>query len=292
VRKVFVIGLDCLDYYIVENLNCKEFLQKVHKKLETIINPEVGEPSTEEIWISIITGVPPEVHKVRAGQAKRWKSKTLQKFREVLIKIEKKNRSVERLISKLRPGKFFEKLGFEKTGIVDNLPVKTIFDIVKPSIAYSIPVYNEDLNKYWELIGWRSRDYALKHREIIAKRAREYFLKEVEETLKLIKNDWILFFVHYQYIDDISHMYYDEPEIIEQTYYEVEEIIKNIKNNLPKDTVVLIVSDHGINDIGLHAPYSFFSINVKIDEKYLPKSVLDLKDFIINLIYEKIPIED
>ena len=81
--KVFVIGLDCLDYYIVENLNCKEFLQKVHKKLETIINPEVGEPSTEEIWISIITGVPPEVHKVRAGQAKDGKvkhCKNLEKF--------------------------------------------------------------------------------------------------------------------------------------------------------------------------------------------------------------------
>ena len=61
-------------------------------------------------------------------------------------------------------------------------------------------------------------------------------------------------------------------------YLELNQLARQIKDRLQKDTVMLIVSDHGMQAskdgiTGTHSKYAFWSLNIKTDWK--PKDITD-----------------
>ncbi|MDY6779733.1 MAG: nucleotide pyrophosphatase, partial [Halobacteria archaeon] len=60
-----VLGWDGLDYEIGSEFGLLDDFVPHHKKIDTFDNPVLGNPSTYEIWPTIITGVEPARHGVR-----------------------------------------------------------------------------------------------------------------------------------------------------------------------------------------------------------------------------------
>lgn len=52
--KVFVLGLDGLEYNFVDKWNLSNLLQEQNGKIEVPINKEVGQPLSPQVWGSFL----------------------------------------------------------------------------------------------------------------------------------------------------------------------------------------------------------------------------------------------
>ena len=58
--RVLILGIDALEYDLVEEWDLKNLKQKEYGKITVPITKEVGEPATEIIWPCLITGKQPK----------------------------------------------------------------------------------------------------------------------------------------------------------------------------------------------------------------------------------------
>lgn len=62
-----VLGWDALDYDLLERFGLTEAFGGHVREIDTIVNSALGEPHTNELWPTLITGLPPEEHGIRAS---------------------------------------------------------------------------------------------------------------------------------------------------------------------------------------------------------------------------------
>lgn len=62
-----VLGWDGLDYELATRFDVAEAFGASHRPIETIDNPVLETPHTSELWPTIITGLPPADHGIRAA---------------------------------------------------------------------------------------------------------------------------------------------------------------------------------------------------------------------------------
>ena len=250
-RKVLVLALDSLEYDLVEKYDFKNLKQVEYGK--TILPVEHGEPiRTPAMWVSFITGKPPEVHGITGrkqfkGTGWGWLRRNIGAH---LGFVKGKSKILEKLgVDMVREGR-------------EHLKVNTLFDYIPKSIYYNIPGYNES-DENWE-IRERMALAIEQHRGLREAREQmeEIYVKRREEFLDALEGDWELMMYHFFILDAMQHMFSWEEEYVESLYGRFEELTGIVQEKLGEDPdfLLLIVSDHGQSK-GKHTYYGYYSSN-------------------------------
>ena len=261
--RVLVLAIDCLDYRLVNRFGLDAFKQRVWGTID-VSEFRKYKLLTPVIWTSFITGKPPEEH----GVLHWWTwGRLLDRIR--YYPPFKWVRGKRRIL---------EKLGF-KPRLVDRSHIKssTIFDVVKPSIPLFVPAYNDP--------EWYHREYNRALRSSV-KELEEAVLKvhkmKLDALMESLSREWKLLMVWFDVIDLFSHMYYPHRlGKIEWIYRLVALQVRKIAKHTPPDTLILIVSDHGIDENGLHYPKAFWSLNKEVG--WRPNKITDFYKLILEL---------
>jgi len=262
-----VFALDGLEYDLVVKWKLKHLLQRKYGKIEIGKEYYYGEhgPYTPIIWTSFITGLPPSKHKIRS----LWTyGRVLDFIRKLPIISWIKNKR-----------KILFKLGILEPKIVskENLNVRTIFDVVKPSIAVRMIGYNDDVEQ------WRKASKTIlfeglkKYDEVLW----EFYRERERELFENLHKDWKLLMAYFRIADGKGHIHIAKnPHILRRVYRRLDTLVYRVKKQLKKqldETIILVVSDHGMkpapDGTGIHSHHAFWSIN--IDTDWEPKDITD-----------------
>jgi predicted AlkP superfamily phosphohydrolase/phosphomutase len=268
-NKLFIFGIDALDYdllikYIDELPNFKKLISEGELAKSNSVFP----PDSDTAWSTIYTGLAPAEHGIvnfvdplnksteyltQETENEVLKGKT---FWDIAGKLGKK-------VIVLFPHVGFP--GWDVNGIMisrssreDNVQVypsnKSIdFDLSKVNIIKGFPGGKKELKKFIE-----------KHNELIS--------NEQNLAIKLLTSEeWDLFFVYSSSLDVVKHFvwkYCDETDpsypgdndlknTIKNFYLKYDHILGNYLKYLPKDTSIIVLSDHGHGG----RPLKLFNIN-------------------------------
>lgn len=256
--KLFILGLDGLEYDIAVDLNLKDVLQKHYGKLEVPIDEKVGCPMSPEVWASFLCAE--HVNIGFEGKKNMWAFNLL--------------RSLKRIFPFISFGIGKKVLGSNEG--FKQLDRKTWID--NPNVEeIGVPYYSYEEEAFKHGLEFeQTQDLATYRREL-------YWLylkqtKEVASKTKAIlnnrkKNIDILFaYIHYP--DLFHHAWFTEKDKMKKYYFEINEFVRHMKGLLEEDTHFLIVSDHGFDFTkNEHSDFGFISSNKKMK---LPKTIIDL----------------
>jgi len=266
--KVFILALDALEYDFVEKWNLKYLKQKVYGRIELgdRYNPSWGdEPYTPIVFHSFISGLPPEEHKIESvatyGRALNFIRK--------LIKFVPNKRKIAKIFG-ITPQALTRK----------HYEHKTIFDEVYPSLAIDVPTYNLEIRD-WHL-DWKTGINKQKIKAIWAS-----YLRRKKQIFNALKNQhmWKLCMAYIRVADLLGHIYIVKKTLkLLNCYLELNSLAGNVQKLLSKNTILLIMSDHGMEPsgdgvTGRHSKHAFWSLN--IDTGWRPKDITDFYPKII-----------
>lgn len=269
---VLIIGLDGLEYTLVEKFDLKTLQQVEYGKVDLLLKNN-EEPLTPTIWCNFITGKTPDVHGVRAIQ--KWRYPLLEKFYASLRSFDVRHRGLWRgvLFNIFDGMNLFQMRGMRDFFTKEDIKCDTIFDDIDSTVAISIPSFNEDaINKELRRLVVEGRKSELK------KRAHEAFIGRKKRFLNALNQKPSLLMVHFFLLDLIQHIFPYDTEYIKKTYERIDSFIGEVKERLCANEVfLLVVSDHGLLE-GYHTPYGFYSCNEPLKLKN-PK-ITDFADII------------
>lgn len=262
-----MFALDGLEYDLVVKWKLKHLLQRKYGKMDLgeeyyhkVKDEKV--PYTPIIWTSFITGLPPEKHNVRSI----WTyGRVLDFIRKLPVISWIKNKR-----------KILYRLGILEPKIVsrENLKVKTIFDVIKPSIAIRMMAYNEDTEQWRKLSKAMLFEGLKKYEELLW----EDYRKREKELFDNLRRDWKLLAVYFRIADAMGHIHFvKRPHVLRRVYRRLDTLVYKVKKQLDEKPIILIVSDHGMeaapDGTGTHSRHAFWSINVDTD--WEPKKITD-----------------
>jgi len=265
--KVFILALDALEYDFVEKWDLKYLKQKVYGRIELgeRYNPSWGdEPYTPIVFHSFISGLPPEKHKIESVATY---GRTLDFLRK-LMKFIPNKRKIARI------------LGITPKALTrEHYEHKTIFDEVSPSLAIDVPTYNLEI-KDWRM-DWKAINKQTINTIWAAYQRRK---RRILDALKN-KHKWKLCMAYIRIADLLGHIYITKKTLkLMNCYLELNSLAGNIQKLLPKNSILLIMSDHGMEPsadgvTGRHSKHAFWSLN--IDTDWRPKDITDFYPKII-----------
>lgn len=266
--KLYILGLDGLDYDITVELKLKNLLQKQFGKIEVPINENIKCPLSPEVWASFLCAehIKMEFKRKRHG----WTLK-------ILEPLKRKLPFISLGIGMKMTGGVIGYGKLKRKTWVDNPNVK---EIGAPYYSYTNEAfqYARDFQKNNDLAYYRRRLYWL-----FLKQTAEVVTK-TKELLKASENVDIIFaYIHYP--DQLNHVWFTDKDTLKKFYVETNEFVGHLKTIL-KDTHLLIISDHGFdftkND---HSDLGFISSNKKMK---FPKSIIELGEQIKALSEENL----
>ena len=263
--KVTVLGIDGLDYNIVEELNLVNLKQAVYGKLSIpdecyrVLARGGRSPWTPLCWLSILTGdVPPKKYQM---------TRNIQFDNQLLESLRWRLGGMLRFVKGKR--KILWKLGFKPSRATTALKQEPIskdigcfFDLVEKGVDFNVPTYSDNykLKPPKKLMSWKD------------------LLPYVEEEDQLMKRyvtsiigsgaDYDLFMAYTRLLDHYGHQMYRT----EQFYYRyrmMDLFVRDVSKMIVG--LLLIVSDHGIRSLpstttgGEHSDHAFYSMNVPLD---------------------------
>jgi len=278
--RILILGIDALEYDLVEKWDLKHLKQKEYGK--TIVPITGAEPATLIVWTSFITGkMPPDFGYGGLMIYKQPLKFLLEKFyfsrepeeHDTMLESRNTKRKILDFIS----------LGLMKVGLAErpkrkDIKVPTIFD--NPGCHhFHIPVYDSDAfpsyRKYTATEAFENPEF----RPVYEKGCKEEFKTRTQDVLDHIKymENWKLQMHYFFLLDGIQHVFFKNKIRILDYYLQFNRFVGELKKVLPKDVMLLIISDHGQKK-GIHTKHGFYSCNKKLKLKN-PK-ITDFKDII------------
>jgi len=270
IKKAIILGIDALEYDLVEEWDLKNLKQEEYGKVELPKYP--GEdPNTRIIWPCFITGRMPHEMGYVSSRVFRpplqfFVNLFLPKIKYILSPqrdnpkdiIERRKSKRHRL--SLSVYKLFTKMKLTRMPKASDIKAETIFDSIKNSVHCHVPVYDEDLPDYSKTVVKAIEDKA--YRPIFEMKCIIEFnrrTKEVFEWLKR-KNEWDLFMQYFWLLDGVQHAFYKNLKKIAKFYIMFDEFVGKLRKEISDDILLLIVSDHG-QKRGNHTNHGFYSVN-------------------------------
>lgn len=256
--RVCILAYDGIEHSLVKELKLRNIMQREFGTVKVPIAGGIDDPSTPIVWTSFLTGQPPSVHGVDMNEFWNNRFDTLRSFL-------RKHRTLHGIARRFKIGyKIREGTGTQpKFPSVENIKTDTLFDIIQPSIALGVPVYNKNIYEVYPVRGvFRAiRDPIF--REDYEKRIRRIFEEEVEELFKSLKEEWKLLMIHFHITDLMNHVYWGTEKLA--TFYEEMDLLTmKVKEKLLPQDVLLVISDHGMARHG-HTKHGFYSLNIELD---------------------------
>ena len=256
-----VLGIDALDPELVDPADHPSLTLNSYRSIETINSVE-GEPSTHELWPTIITGLSPEEHGLKLEDGVAWENPLL--------------RYGSAAASYLLPGRIQTRIGawllnntgedafrvpatyYQKEGI------SSVFD-GREAATIGIPNYVVDPESEDREHSLRRNLGDLFERDESARGGHtssdpaEFYEQCLEMSMvrlararrALRGGQKSLVFAYTSGLDLIGHVTYDQPTLQMQAYSELDEFVGEVVGDLREDDELLLVSDHGLQD-GVH----------------------------------------
>jgi len=255
--RVLILAYDGLDHDLVETLSLRNILQREHGKVEVPIVGGIDDPSTPIVWTSFITGEPTEVHGVDMPQM--WDNEF-----DGLRSFVRRHRGVHNILKRFKVGQKVREATGARSSFPSrkNIKVDTFFEVVKPSVALGVPVYNKNLEEIYPIGDVMRARQDPEYLPVFEERVRGIFDEEVKTLFDTLEGEWRLLMVHLHITDLFGHAFWGT-EKVATLYEEMDLLTKRVKARLREDDLVLIISDHGMSKLG-HTKKGFYSFNVKI----------------------------
>lgn len=294
---LIVLAIDGLDFGLVEEWDLENIKLDNYRKTETFDNGS-EQPYTLEVWTSIATGVHPDEHGITRDSSSDWNRFLNPVFHTV---------------GKYLPLDYKVKIHgvLKSMGILDYEIAKTDLETFMDGDRIAVHNWpcvenNNELRSRWKLFEDRE-NYNTEEFEV------EIFgecASRMGWANQMLNHNLKLAAVHIHALDLYGHLYsghvdednmdksvvqekrvegskgVDDISQLKKSYEFVDELIKDMRENLSDDDEILILSDHGMNnrllddkDIAMHSYRSFASTTLDVD---LPESVFDYKKFIEN----------
>lgn len=272
-KLIFILGIDALDYELVEKLDLNNLKQLEYGKIIVPINEKIGVPSSPEVWASFLIG---EYMKMKFVPSSHYINAMKKIFGFFHIDLDNRFRR--------KVSDFFGKLGFTSPARLGNLNRETFLDITK-SKEINAPYYSFD-HKTLDisyLFGERKLSLAQTVEKIktLYKYRKKYIINEIDN---IRCEDVIFSFIHT--IDILQHLLFLHLSEIEQNYIDLDNYVLILKRKLEnsfEDVIFIIISDHGFDfDRGIHSNYAFYSSNTNLIPK--PEKITDFYEIIFGIV--------
>jgi predicted AlkP superfamily pyrophosphatase or phosphodiesterase len=280
-----VLGIDALDPELVDPDEHPHLTLDTYHSIETIVSSS-GEPSTHELWPSIITGLPPEEHGLVLDDGVSWENpvlSVLSVIADFAVPDKIQTRVGAWLLTNTEADAFRTPASYyEKNGL------STVFDD-RSSKAIGVPNYvvapeTEDrehqLRRHMGELFERDPDAKGGHRSAdpvtFYEQCLEMAMIRIARVRRALRSrEYELVFGYTSGLDLIGHVSHSRPELQEGAYEELNEFVGEVRDDLEENDELLLVSDHGLQD-GLHTKEAMVAgTNVETIERI--NSVLDVR---------------
>jgi predicted AlkP superfamily pyrophosphatase or phosphodiesterase len=258
---VVVLGIDALDPELVDPGTHPHLTLNAHRSIETIVS-STGEPSTHELWPTIITGLPPAEHGLVLEDGVSWENPLFKygsDLADIFVPDPLQTRIGAWLLNNTREDAFRVPASY-----FDQNDLPTVFDD-HASKPIGIPNYVTDPTE-------DDREHQLRrHLGDLFERAPEargghtssdpiefyescleMAMIRIARTRRALRSRrYELVFGYTSGLDLIGHVAYDVPELQSRACVELDEFVGELRNDLSEGDELLLVSDHGLQD-GLH----------------------------------------
>jgi len=265
---VVVLGWDGLDLAVAERYGLADAFGAHQSTIDTHSNPAVGLPHTVELWPSMITGLHPDDHGIKA----KTESGGVKWGNPVLNAASKHAQGIvpDDLLSYLGAKLREEGFGPDTTpaAYYDEESIATVFDDCGGR-AISIPSYQTEYDRRHQLDAhrdqlWQALDCehvgegkrpTVDRSEVNALLGREVGAR-IGHTLGAVQAGEPLVWTWFGLLDSIGHMQPALGDKFVKEWYEVAaQYTEEVRAVVDEETTVIAVSDHGIQD-GVHTDYA------------------------------------
>ncbi len=262
-KNLLVLGLDSLEYSLVRDNDFKNLKQSKYGKLEINLPRLI----TPEIWTSFLTGKKPSEHGVRVWYANvlrfigklKISDKIGKKFGFLQPLITKGNFTVRDLLqSTVDPNTKFAEIMRGESGIRTVLDYAERPRLVLNPFSESKFDYGQKYERLRKKLVRSMEDSD--EREELKEEMLEFYDGKKRAIIEDVGLDWDFFITHIYISDVFQHIFWNDEKTIMNLYWDIDDFVGRVKEKIPDDTKVLILSDHG-QEKGIHTPYGFFSYN-------------------------------
>lgn len=256
-----VLGIDALDPELVDSTKHSNLTLESHHTIETIVSSS-GEPSTHELWPTIITGLSPEEHGLTLDDGVAWQNPLLRAGRDIaqyVLSDGIRTRIGAWILNNTDEDQFRIPATYYSENGID-----TVFDGRKTK-AIGIPNYvvdpndedrEHELRKSMGELFERNPDEKGGHTSEDPSEFYELCMEmsmiRIARTRRSLRSrQYELVFSYTSGLDLIGHVSYNLPELQKQAYCELDDFVGEVHDDLEEDDELLIVSDHGLQD-GVH----------------------------------------
>jgi hypothetical protein len=258
---VVVFGIDALDPDIVDTEKHPNLTLESHHAIETIVS-KAGEPSTHELWPTIITGLPPEDHGLQLTDGVAWENPLFRigsAVSDYLLPDKIQTRLGAWLLNNTQTDAFRT----PSTYYSDN-DLSTVFDN-RDAAAIGIPNYvvntdEEDrehqlrrsMGELFERTPGTETGHASANPVEFYEQCMEMVMIRTARIRRALRSrHHELVFGYTSGLDLIGHVSHDRPALQADAYEEADEFVGELADDIGEDDSLLLVSDHGLQD-GLH----------------------------------------
>jgi len=257
-----VLGLDALDPDLVDRAEHPNLALAADRSIDTIDSVE-GEPSTHELWPTIITGLKPPEHGLTLSEdGVAWGNPLLDigsRVADVALPDTLQTRIGAWLLTNTTADAFRTPTTYyEENGI------ETVFD-GREATAIGVPNYVVDPDETDREHELRQQMGELFQRDPDARGGHTSAdpLAFYEQCLEMVmirlararrglrSRESELVFAYTSGLDLVGHVAYDQPGLQRAAYDELDDFVGDVRADLGEDDELLLVSDHGLQD-GVH----------------------------------------
>jgi len=270
--EIIVLGIDGLEYNLVEKWRLKNIMQKTYCKLDL---SDYNIVVTPLIWGSMLTGV------VDKRVMKIWEKAARITDLSEMFSVDIKQKWWSKLFFKLFSFLPFSIKNWINNNIINNMhgvnafdltanyvndkKLKNIFQFFKNPWTNGIPGYGKNVCDHLKR---KSMDKMLSGDEVSYKSniTKNYKKDKLELLSALNKQEYDFIFWYTSLLDEIGHLYISNEIYLLDYYLEINNVIGKVIDSYP-NARIYIISDHGMKRTkvkwGLHSDHAFFSSNTK-----------------------------
>lgn len=256
-----VLGIDALDPDLINAERHPNLTLTRHKRIETI-DSHTGEPSTHELWPTIITGLPPAEHGLKLNDGVAWENPLLQ-YGSSAAEYLLPNTIQTRIGAWFLTNTSADAFRVPATYYADN-GLSTVFDGTE-STAIGIPNYvvNPDIEDREHSLRRELGDLFERDSDSVGGHTTSDLPSFYEQCIEmsivriararsaLRSGQYELVFTYTSGLDLIGHVTYNRPDVQAAAYDEINSFVGDVVADLGSDDDLLLVSDHGLQD-GVH----------------------------------------
>ncbi len=276
IERVLVLGIDALEYDLVERWNLANLQQEEYGKTRLPLYPG-EEPNTRIVWPCFITGRMPRemgyvTHRVFKQPLQSVVNMVLPRVKFLLNPqsdrptdvVERKTTEKSRVMTTFYA--LLGRWGLVRRPVRADIQADTMFDVIPESIHAHVPIYDEYIPPYAERTLEAIEDKA--YRPIFEMQCKKEFKRRSGEMLGWLQDsDWRLAMQYFWCLDGIQHVFFASDRKMAEFYLMFDEFVGNLRRRLDDDTLLLIVSDHG-QWKGVHTSHGFYSVNKPLGLKH------------------------